>query len=518
MLKIQIQKSTLKSVKDHTLIIPLYQQGAKPELPKNGAFLRPVLDKLTKDKVFKADFKEVTYLRFIKTGQSQNVLFVGLGKKKDLTLSRLREALINTSAYLGKSKVPSFSFHLSSVAWSGKRSFSEVAQAATESLVLPLYKFTKFKKDEGSATQDQSSGIKSVTLVVDSPEEVLEGKKGLSKAKIFIDSCNLVRDLVNTPHNSMKATDLAQAAQDVAKAVGLKCTVFTEKELQKEGFGALLAVNQGSDIPPRFVILEHNAEKKNLDTVCLVGKGITFDSGGISLKPADSMETMKDDMAGSATVLGIMEIVAKLNLPLHVVGFMAITNNMPSGKATVPGDIVKSYLGKTIEILNTDAEGRLVLADAVAYADKHYKPSLLIDFATLTGACVIALGEAGAGVMGTAQKAIDRLKELSCLTGDKIWQLPLWEEYREELKSDIADIKNIGNTRGAGSSKGGMFIQAFIDDKTPWVHFDIAGSAFITRPTHRYYPKGATAACVRLVAEFLIQWPKAGEESVTELA
>ena len=509
MLKIQIQKSVLKSIKDHTLIIPLYQQGTKAELPKNGAFLRPLLDKLMKDKIFKADFKEVHYLRFVKAGQSQNVLFVGLGKKKELTLSGLREALISASAYLSKAKVPSFSFHLSSVAWSGKRSFSEVAQAVCESLVLPLYKFTKFKKDE-----DPDSGVKAVTLAVDSLEEVLEGKKGLSKAKVFIDASNLVRDLVNTPHNAMQAPDLAQAAQDVAKAVGLKCTVFTEKELQKEGFGALLAVNQGSDIPPRFVILEHHAGKKELDTVCLVGKGITFDSGGISLKPPDAMETMKDDMAGSATVLGIMEIVAKLNLPLHVVGFMAITNNMPSGKATVPGDIVKSYLGKTIEILNTDAEGRLILADAVAYADKHYKPNLLIDFATLTGACVVALGEAGAGVMGTAQKAIDRLKDLSCLTGDKIWQLPLWEEYREELKSDIADLKNIGNTRGAGSSKGGMFIQAFINDKTPWVHFDIAGSAFITKPTHRYTPKGATAACVRLVAEFLIQWDKI----VTELA
>ncbi len=509
MLKIQIQKSILKSVKDHTLVIPLYQQGAKPQLPKNGAFLKTILDKLSKDNVFKADFKEVNFLRLTKAGQSQNALLVGLGKKKEMTLNRLREALISASSTLSKAKVPSFSFHLSSIEWPGKNPCSEIIQASVESLVMPLYKFTKFKKDE-----DQSSGIKSVTIAVDSSEEVLEGKKGISKAKIFIDSCNLVRDLINTPHNAMKAPDLAQAAQDVAKNVGLKVTVFTEKELHKEGFGALLAVNQGSDTPPRFVILEHNAGKNDLDTVCLVGKGITFDSGGISLKPADAMETMKDDMAGAATVLGIMEIVAKLHLPLHVVGFMAITNNMPSGKATVPGDIVKSYLGKTIEILNTDAEGRLVLADAVAYADKHYKPHLMIDFATLTGACVIALGEAGAGVMGTAQKAIDHLKKLSCLTGDKIWQLPLWEEYREELKSDIADLKNIGNTRGAGSSKGGMFIQAFIHDKTPWVHFDIAGSAFITKPTHRYTPKGATAACVRLVSEFLIQWDKA----VTELA
>jgi len=201
--------------------------------------------------------------------------------------------------------------------------------------------------------------------------------------------------------------------------------------------------------------------------------------------------------------LGLMQIVAQLNLPLHVVGIMPITDNMPSGKATVPGDIVKSYQGKTIEILNTDAEGRLILADAMAYADKQYKPKLLMDFATLTGACVIALGEAGAGIMGTDQKTMDELKKLSCKTGDKIWQLPLWDEFRDEFKSDCADIRNIGTTREAGASKGGIFLQAFLNDKTPWVHFDIAGSAFTHHPTHRYYPKGATAACVRLVAEFL---------------
>jgi len=499
-MKIQILKSSLKSIKDHTLVIPVYQEGGKAVLPKNGGFLKPLLDKLKKDDVFKADFKQEIFLRYARP--NQNIQFIGLGKKSEMKLNRLREALILASAHAGRLKVPSLTLHLSSVGSFEDYTVKEVTQAAVESLVLPLYKFTPFKKEA-----KENSGVKTVTVAVDTAEELTEGKKGLEKAKLFIDSCNLVRNLVNTPHNALKAPDLANIAQDVAKKAGLKVTVFTEKELQKEGFGALLAVNQGSDIPPRFVILEHNAGKKELDTICLVGKGITFDSGGISLKPADSMETMKDDMAGAATVLGIMEMVAKLNLPLHVVGFMPITNNMPSGKATVPGDIVKSYLGKTIEILNTDAEGRLILADAVAYADKNYKPTLLMDFATLTGACVIALGEAGAGIMGTDQASMDKLKKLSCFTGDKVWQLPLWEEYREELKSDIADLRNIGTGRGAGSSKGGMFIQEFISSKTPWIHFDIAGSAFISKPTHRYYPKGATAACVRLVSEFLINWP-----------
>jgi len=381
-----------------------------------------------------------------------------------------------------------------------KPEISDLAQICAESLGLPLYRFTKFKTEEES-----KSNIKEITLAVLTDNEHKDGKKGLDLATILIEGCNLVRDLVNTPSNGLRPPQYAELAAEIGKKVGLKVKVFHEKELEKEGFGALLAVNRGSEEPARFVVLEHNAGKKGLDTICLVGKGITFDSGGISLKPSESMETMKCDMAGSAMVLALMRIVAKLNLPLHVVGFMPITDNMPSGKATVPGDIVKSYSGKTIEILNTDAEGRLILADALAYADKNYNPKLIIDFATLTGACVIALGEAGAGVMGTDQKAIDHLKELSEFSGDKIWQLPLWDEYREELKSPIADIRNIGTTRGAGTAKGALFLQTFIRDKTPWVHFDIAGSAFVSKPTHRYYPKGATASCVRLVSEFLIE-------------
>lgn len=503
-MKIQILRSSPKSAKDHTLVVPVYQQGGKAVLPKNGGFLRPLFDKLQKEGLFKADSREIYLARFAKTGASAHVLLCGLGKKEENSLNRLRESLIAASCSLSKAKVSGVGCLLSHVEVPKDCTFEALSQVATEALVLPLYQFSKFKK-----TAKEDSGVKSVTLFVENNEEVSLGKKGIAKAKILIDASNLVRDLVNTPHNSMKAPDLALVAEQVGKRAGLKVTVFTEKELQKEGFGTLLAVNQGSDIPPRFVILEHNAGKKDLDTICLVGKGITFDSGGMSLKPADAMETMKDDMAGSATVLGIMEVVAKLNLNLNVVGFMAITNNMPSGKATVPGDIVKSYLGKTVEILNTDAEGRLVLADAVAYADKNYHPKLLMDFATLTGACVIALGEAGAGIMGTDQVSMDKLLKLSYFSGDKVWQLPLWAEYREELKSDNADIKNIGNTRGAGTAKGAMFIQEFISPKTPWIHFDIAGSAFISRPTYRYFPKGATAACLRLVSEFLINWNKA---------
>jgi leucyl aminopeptidase len=496
-MKISLQKSSFKNIRDHTLIVPVYQQGSKMVLPKEAAHLKNLLEKLRKDNAFKGELRQSVLLRYVPISHGQNILFVGFGEKGKLKIASLREALIHAAAELSQAKTPRFTFHLGTVDLAP--AISDLVQICAESLALPTYRFTKFK------TEKKPDGFtKEITLCVLTNAELAEGKKGLDKANILIEACNLVRDLVNTPSNGLRPPQYADLAQDIGKKAGLKVKIFHEKELEKEGFGALLAVNRGSQEPARFVVLEHNAGKKELDTICLVGKGITFDSGGISLKPSESMETMKCDMAGSATVLGLMQIVSKLNLPLHVVGFMPLTDNMPSGKATVPGDIVKSYSGKTIEILNTDAEGRLILADALAYADKNYHPKLIIDFATLTGACVIALGEAGAGMMGTDQKSMDRLKELAELSGDKIWQLPLWDEYREEFKSPIADIRNIGQTRGAGSSKGGLFLQTFISDKTPWVHFDIAGPAFISKATHRYYPKGATAACVRLMSEFLI--------------
>lgn len=500
-MKISLKKSSFKSVRDHTLIVPVYQQNSKMVLPKEAEALKKILDNVKKDSTFKGDIRQSILLRYLAAAKGQNVLFVGFGKKERLNIASLREALIHAAAELSQIKVPSFTFHLGTIDMANKPNPADLVQICAESLALPIYRFTKFKTEK-----KPDGSTKEITLCVLTNIELTEGKKGLNKANILIEACNLVRDLVNTPSNGLRPPQYADLAGDIGKKAGLKVKIFNEKELEKEGFGALLAVNRGSEEPARFVVLEHNAGRQELDTICLVGKGITFDSGGISLKPSEPMETMKCDMAGSAMVLGLMQIVSKLNLPLHIVGFMPLTDNMPSGRATVPGDIVKSYSGKTIEILNTDAEGRLILADALAYADKNYHPKLIIDFATLTGACVIALGEAGSGIMGTDQKSMDRLKELAEFSGDKIWQLPLWDEYLEEFKSPIADIRNIGQTRGAGSSKGGLFLQTFISDKTPWVHFDIAGSAFISKTTHRYYPKGATAACVRLMSEFLIDW------------
>ncbi|OGQ17449.1 MAG: hypothetical protein A3B70_00345, partial [Deltaproteobacteria bacterium RIFCSPHIGHO2_02_FULL_40_11] len=383
-MKIQIQKATLNRVQDHTLIIPVYQQGTKPKLPKNGAFLKGLLTKLQKEDIFDGGFKKVAFVRYAKVGKSDSILFLGLGKKDEMRRNRLREALITASSTLKQNNVLSFTFHLSSCELHDKYAIDTLSQVSAEALVLPLYTFYKYKKK-----MKENSGVKSVTIAVDTPEHLLNGKKGISKAHHYIDACNLVRDLVNTPHNDLTSVKFADLAKEEAVKAGLKVTVWGKKELEKEKFGAFLAVNQASDTPPRFVILEHKSKVKDAKTVCLVGKGITFDTGGISLKPAANLDEMRMDMAGAATVLAITILAAKFNLPVNVIGFLCLTNNMPSGKATVPGDIVTAYNGKTIEILNTDAEGRLVLADGMAYADKNYNPNLLMDFATLTGACVI---------------------------------------------------------------------------------------------------------------------------------
>jgi leucyl aminopeptidase len=273
--------------------------------------------------------------------------------------------------------------------------------------------------------------------------------------------------------------------------------------------GCFLGVAQGSREPAQFIVLEYvPAKAQHADTIVLVGKAITFDSGGISLKPARGMERMKDDMSGGAAVLGIMQAAAQLKIPQRVIGIVPATENLPDGAALKPGDVITSLSGKTVEIITTDAEGRLILADALAYAQR-YKPHAIIDLATLTGACITALGNDVAGVMGTDEQLITKIQEAAAATSEKVWQLPLWDEYSELLKSDIADIKNAAG-RDAGAITGGCFLKEFTG-KTPWVHVDIAGPAW-TDKDRPYLPKGATGFGVRLIINLLENWKKVKRE------
>jgi leucyl aminopeptidase len=297
----------------------------------------------------------------------------------------------------------------------------------------------------------------------------------------------------------MTPSIMAQKAREIARRKNVSCQVLDKDKMKEMGMNALLAVASGSNEDPKFIILEYAGGKKSAAPVVLVGKGLTFDSGGISLKPADKMDEMKTDMSGGAAVMGVIMAAADLQLPLNITALIPSTENMPSGNASKPGDIIKSYSGKTIEILNTDAEGRLILADALAYASE-FKPAVVIDVATLTGACIVALGEDVIGMLGTDDKLKKEIERAAQTTGELVWELPLWERYHELIKSDIADYKNSGG-RTAGTITAAAFLSKFVGD-SPWVHLDIAGPAWISKDK-TYIPKGASGVAVRLLVEFL---------------
>ena len=284
----------------------------------------------------------------------------------------------------------------------------------------------------------------------------------------------------------------------------MKCTVFSKNELEKKGFGGITAVGKGSKNEPKLIVLEHNGRRSNEKPIVLVGKAVTFDTGGISLKPGEKMDEMKFDKCGGCTVLGIMKAVSELKLPVNVVGIIPSVENMPGGESYRPGDIIKLYNGKTAEILNTDAEGRLILADALAYGEKHYSPKAIIDFATLTGACIVALGTNVAAVVSNNERLTQKIKESSKRTTEEVWELPLKDDYMDMIKSDVADMKNIGIGRAAGTITAAAFLRNAIE-KTPWTHIDIAGVAWTQGATKSkpYNPKGATGFGVRLILDYL---------------
>ncbi|MGE0713062.1 MAG: leucyl aminopeptidase [Planctomycetota bacterium] len=338
-------------------------------------------------------------------------------------------------------------------------------------------------------------------------EVAIHGAKGsaaaLSEAVSVAEAVNLARTLGNRPGNVGTPTHLAQQAQAAGKAAGFKTKVLGAAEMKKLGMGALLGVARGSEEPARFIQMEYSPAKRNkrAGTLCLVGKGLTFDSGGISIKPADKMWDMKFDKCGGCAVIGAMSAIARAKLPLRVVGLVPATENMPGGAATKPGDVLRALNKKTIEVQNTDAEGRLILADALAYSAR-FQPDAILDFATLTGACMIALGDVRAGLMGNDEELIAQVRAAGEAAGDPVWPLPMDDDYGEQVKSEVADVKNLGKGRLAGSIAGGWFLRNFIPEKTAWAHLDIAGVAWDGDTSRGYVAKGATGFGVRLAYAF----------------
>jgi leucyl aminopeptidase len=431
--------------------------------------------------------------------KSKKVVLTGLGKPEKLTLEGLRQAAGSAANYAR-------SLHASTIAATlegaehAHLALSDAAQAVAEGMVLGLYRFDKFKTEENDRHE-----VTAVTLIADSRAQVKAVQQGAEIGRILGESTNFARSLVNHPSNEMTPTILAEQARQMAQECDLKCEVLDRKDMEKLGMGLLLGVAQGSEQPPQFIVLEHRGGKRTQGNIVFVGKGITFDSGGISIKSADGMERMKYDMSGGAAVIGALRAAALLRVPQNVIGLIPATENLPSGKATKPGDVHRAMNGKTAEIINTDAEGRLILGDALAYAAR-YKPIACVDLATLTGACVVALGHEAIGMMGNSrgEPLMDRLRGAGMRTGERVWQLPLWDEYLEHVKSDVADVKNVGMGRAAGAIAGAAFLAKFVDGY-PWVHLDIAGTAWADRE-QPYKPKGGTGVGVRLLTHMILDW------------
>ena len=421
------------------------------------------------------------------------LVVVGAGEERKLSLNGLRRLAAKTARELDKRGARDVAVYLADLNVRGA-SVADKVRAVAEGVWLGLYRFDKYRTKK----EENRRPLRRVTVMVPSRRDLDAAEAAVERARAVCAGVMFARDLGNEPGNVCTPEHLGEQALAL-KHPKLKVTVMDKKAIEKAGFTALLAVNQGSAREPRFIVLEYAGGAKKDAPVALVGKGLTFDSGGISIKPAAQMDEMKFDMCGAAAVLGVFRAATELNLPVNLLGVIASTENMSGAAAYKPGDVVTSYKGLTIEVQNTDAEGRLILADALAYAAER-KPAEIIDFATLTGACVIALGSQASGLMGTSSRLKKALARAGEDSGDRVWELPMYEEYQEQIKSKIADIRNIGG-REAGTITAACFLSRFVDD-VPWAHLDIAGTAWNMKGSEISAP-GATGAGVRVVMDYL---------------
>jgi leucyl aminopeptidase len=495
--KLNVIDDSLEKVQDQCVVLPFFENNLtlNSEISKLDSGFEKIISNAIDNKDFKAEEKEIKLI-YTNNKDLRYIALLGLGKENKFTLEKLMDAFGALTKKMRSSDISSFSISvepLKSENYSEELSLDK----AVKSIILASYQFLKFKTKD----LDKVKKIEKVSLIVKNGS-LNASKKIVEDSIIYAEAVNKTRDLINTPPNIANPEYIADYAKAVAEKNSLKCTVLDEKQLTELGMECFMAVAQGSANKPRMVILEYNGNG-NDKPIALVGKGITFDSGGLNLKPSSYLAHMKDDKGGACGVIHILESCAKLNLKVNVVGICALAENMISSNSYRPDDVLKSYSGITVEITNTDAEGRLVLADSLAYSLK-YKPKAIIDIATLTGASIVALGYFASPYVGNNDELLERVKKASLSSLEKTWPLPLWEEYEGLIKSDIADVRHHSDESSAGVIEGGIFLKNFIKD-VPWVHLDI-GNTVWAKQEGSYTAKGATGFSVLLLLNLLKDW------------
>jgi leucyl aminopeptidase len=497
-LDIRVVVGDVARFRGDALVVNLFE-GIKAPGGATGAVdaaLGGAIRKLIQAREVTGKWGEQTLVHSLGKLPAERVLVAGLGKSEEFTLDRARAV----SAEAAKSLRKIGARQIGSIvhgAGAGGFNPAQATQALVEGALLGLYRFTRYKRN----TEDAKKEIESLTIVERDRQKLRAMTEAVRRGRIVAEATNAARDLVNEPGNTLTPAELGRRAQAMARRAGIRCQVLGPRELRRLGARALLGVARGSREPARLILLEYRAGRRGGPHLGLVGKGITFDSGGISIKPAEIMEAMKGDMAGAAAVLAATSAIAQLQLPVHVTAVVPATENLPGGAALKPGDILRAMSGKSIEVVNTDAEGRLVLADALHYA-RSRKVSHLVDVATLTGACVVALGTLNSGAFSNNQALLDKVLAAGRAAGEKIWPMPMDVEYDELIKSDVAEIKNTGGRKG-GAIAGAKFLQHFVGD-TPWVHLDIAGT-FETDKEKGSQPKGGTGVMVRTLVNLAVE-------------
>lgn len=495
-MKINVVAGDITQSEVDAAIVNLFE-GVKSPAGATGAMDKAMdgaISSLIEDGELTGKKNELVLIHTFGKVKPKRVLVAGLGKQDKFTLETVRQVMAASGRHLRRRGVQKVATIVHGAGIGGLDA-ADATQAMTEGALLGLYRFDRYKSN------NDKKEISELQIVEVDDSKLPAMEAGSAKGQILAEAATLARDMANEPSNNMTPSNMAEIAEKVAGEVGLEVEVLEEPQMEELGMGALLGVAKGTNEPPRFIVLRYTGDKENTSqNVGLLGKGVTFDSGGISLKPAANMGEMKGDMAGGASVIAAMKAIGQLKPKINVTGLVPASENLPGGKAQKPGDVVRAMNGKTIEIENTDAEGRLLLADALSYGRKH-GISPMIDVATLTGAIVTALGGICVGAFSNDQTEVDRILKAGEKAGEKIWQLPIFDEYREQNKSDVADVKNTGG-RPAGSITAALFLNEFSED-TPWVHLDIAG-VDIARKETGYLVKGATGIPVRTLVNYVL--------------